>query len=185
MDEQLKQTLKRSLEELAQMQDRFDHWLQELPEESAEFRTRTRELLDQLSGKLDESLQQGEKLSQEAQLQAHLGLMEAKERFEASRKVFDDITDDATERSGKLFEELGERAEEARREAKEFWQQRGPELTDEFKRSSEAMVDVAQSAADLMQEQFSKWSATLAGMADAANSKAPHKNSDDDKQSSD
>lgn len=157
MDEKLKDSLKRSVSELKEMQDRFENWTKDAPDEMQDIREVLEKTLSKIGLKLDESMVHGEKLGEEAQLQAHLAMMEAREKLESSRKVFDQYLDQATDQGKTLMDELELKLELARMEAEDFWEKRGPELSEEFKKSREVMINLADSAMSEMQTQFKKW----------------------------
>lgn len=157
MDEKLKDSLKRSASELKEMQDKFETWAKDAPDDVQDIREVLQKTLKNIGGKLDESKTHGEKLTEEAQLQAHLAMMEAREKLESSRKVFDQYLNQATDQGKTLMDELELKVELARMEAEDFWEKRGPELTEEFKKSRDVMLTLADNAMTEMQSQFKKW----------------------------
>jgi len=157
MNEQLKEALNRSLAELAEVQTKLNDVVKELPGETSEVGQSIQQVLKTVGKKLDESRAHGESLGDEAQLQAHLAIMEAREKLEASRKVLDDHLTEVAKNGKSLLDELELKAHLAKMEAEDFWERRGPELTDEFNKSRESLTRLAETAMDEIQTQFKKW----------------------------
>jgi len=118
-------------------------------------------VMKKMHGKLTESVGHGGKLSEEAELQAHLGLMEARDKLDTSKEVFDNYLESATEQSKALMGQIELKSKLAKMEAEDFWEERGPAIKEEFKQSSESMLKVAETTADEIQKQLSKWNALL------------------------
>jgi len=161
MDDKLKDAIKRSLKELDNLEDKLENWVDDLPDDTEDLRARMKSAMKKIHTKLTESVGHGGKLSDEAELQAHLGLMEAQDKLNASKDVVDNYLESATEKSKKLMAELELKSSLAKMEAEDFWEERGPKLKEDFKQSSESMVKVAESTADEIQKQLSKWNELL------------------------
>jgi len=161
MDDKLKEAVKRSMKELAALEDKMEDWVDDLPDDTDELRASIKRAVGKIHSKLNESIGHGGKLSDEAELQAHLGLMQARDKLEASKDVVDNYLESATGKSKTLMQELELKAKLAKMEAEDFWEERGPKLKDEFNQSSETMLKVAGSTVDEIQKQFSKWNDML------------------------
>jgi len=161
MDDKLKTAIKRSMNELEKLEDKLENWADDLPDDTDEIRATMKNVMTKIRGKLSDSIGHGGKLSEEAELQAHLGLMEAREKLEVSKDVVDNYLDSATDKSKTLMDQVELKSKLAKMEAEDFWEERGPQLKEEFKKSSESMLKMAESTADEMQKQFSKWTDRL------------------------
>lgn len=161
MDDKLKNAIKRSLKELDDLEDKLEDWVDDLPDDTDEIRASMKNAMKKMHAKLTESVGHGGKLSDEAELQAHLGLMEARDKLDASKDVVDNYLESATEKSVTLMEQIQLKSKLAQMEAEDFWEERGPKLQEEFKQSSETMLKVAESTADEIQKQLSKWNSLL------------------------
>jgi len=91
------------------------------------------------------------------QLQAHLGLKEAQEKLEASRVVIDDYVARSSEESKKLLDEVELKRNLAMMEARDFWEQRGKKMAEEFKESAENMQTMAEKTVADLQQAFGQW----------------------------
>ena len=168
MEEQIKSAIRASMKEIEEVQQRFDEMVDELPEQGAAVRERTRESLTKIRTRLDEAMREAGDDAQEAQVQAHLGLMEAQDRLEASRKVMDGYLDQWRDRSKTMMDEAQLKAHLATMEAQDFWERRGQHLVEEFRQSSKSMQSLAAMAAGELQEQFGRWNAMFTGAAAGA-----------------
>ena len=92
--------------------------------------------------------------AEEAQLQAHLGVKEAQEKLEASRLVVDDYLSRTGETSKRLLDEAQLKQQLAMMEARDFWEERGPKMAEEFKESAASFQSVAEKAVDDLQKAF-------------------------------
>ncbi len=169
MEEQIKAAIRSSMKEIEDVQRKFDAMVdataEQWPEQTAAVRERTRDTLSKIRTKLDESMRQAGEEAQEAQLQAHLGLMEAQDRLEASRKLVDGYLEQWKDRSKTTMDEAQVKAHLATMEAQDFWERRGQHLAAEFRQSGKSMQSLAAMAASELQEQFGRWNAMFTGMA--------------------
>jgi len=161
VDAKIKDTIKRSLKELDDLDDKLENWIDDLPDDTDDLRSSMKSAIKKMHGKLTESVGHGGKLSDEAELQAHLGLMEARDKLDASKEVIDNYLESATEQSKTLMGEIELKSKLAKMEAEDFWEERGPAIKEEFKQSSESMLKVAETTADEIQRQLSKWNSLL------------------------
>ena len=172
MEEQIRSAIRASMKEIEEVQKRFDEMVDELPEQGAAVRERTRESLVKIRTRLDEAMREAGDDAQEAQVQAHLGLMEAQDRLEASRKVMDDYLGQWKDRSRTMMDEAQLKAHLATMEAQDFWERRGQHLVEEFRQSNKSMQSLAAMAVDELQEQFGRWNAMFTGAAAGARAAA-------------
>ena len=163
MDDKIKDTIKRSLKELDDLDDKLENWIDDLPDDTDELRASMKNAMKKMHSKLTESVGHGGKLSDEAELQAHLGLMEARDKLDTSKEVVDNYLESATEKSKTLMGQIELKSKLAKMDAEDFWEERGPAIKEEFKQSSESMLKVAESTADEIQKQLSKWNSLLSG----------------------
>lgn len=170
MEEQTRSAIRASMKEIEEVQRKFDEMVDELPEQTAAVRERTRDTLAKIRAKLDEAMREAGDDAQEAQVQAHLGLMEAQDRLEASRKVVDEYLDRWRDRSRTMMDEAQLKAHLATMEAHDFWERRGQHLVEEFRQSQKSMQSLATMAVGELQEQFGRWNRIF---ADAANNGGP------------
>ncbi len=161
MDDKIKAAIKSSLKELDKLEDVLEDWVDDLPDDTDELRAAMKSAMKKMHAKLSDSVGHGGKLSDEAELQAHLGLMEARDKMDASKEVVDNYLESAAEQSKTLMGQAELKAKLVQMEAEDFWQERGPKLQEEFKQSGETMLKLAETTADEIQKQLGKWNELL------------------------
>ena len=157
MEKKIRDAVDRSLNELKSIQDKVDDFIDDLPDDGQEIKQSTKKALGQINELLSNSMRKAADHADEAQLQAHLGLMEAQEKLEASRAVVDDYVARATDESKKMLDEAELKRHLAVMEAQDFWEKRGAHLAEEFKTSAETMQSLAERAMQDMQSAFERW----------------------------
>lgn len=168
MDDKIKAAIQQSMKEIEEIQNNFDQLVEDLPEHTKAVRERTAATLKTIRAKLDEAMKEAADEAQEAQLQAHLGVMEAQDRLEASRKVVDDYLGQWQDKSKSYMDEATLKAHLATMEAQDFWERRGQHLMEEFKQSQKSMQSLATMAVTELQEQFGRWNTIFSDMQKSA-----------------
>lgn len=163
MEKQLRDAMKQAMESLEEMQDKFEDIIEDLPEEAEEMRQRTEKSFKRIGALLKDSADKAETGTREAQLQAHLGLMEAHDKLDASRVVMNDQMSQVLDKTKSMLGEAELQRHLAVMEAEDFWEKRGKHIAEEFEKSQDAMMSMATRAADEMQEQFKRWSGLFGG----------------------
>ena len=176
MDDKIKAAIKQSMEEIEDIQNNFDKLLEDLPEHTRVARERTREALKTIRSKLDEAMSNAGDDAEDAQVQAHLGVMEAQDRLEASRKVVDDYLGQWHDSSKTFMDEASLKAHLAAMDAQDFWERRGKHLVEEFRQSQKSMESLAVMAVGELQEQFGRWGKLFEDIGkEASNNRKPDK----------
>lgn len=157
MEKTLRDALDRSLHELKSMQDKVDDFIDDIPDDTQEIKQTTKKVLGQINALLNKAVEQAGDKAEEAQLQAHLGVMEAQDKLESSKVVFDDFMARSSKDAKTLLDEAELKRHLAMMEAQDFWEERGSRLTEEFKDSAEKMQSLAEKALGDMQSAFSQW----------------------------
>lgn len=157
MDKKIRDAIERSLEELKEIQGKVDEFIDDLPDDTHEIKRSTKDALGQINKLLNNAVKQAGEQAEEAQLQAHLGLMEAQEKLNASRVVVDDYMARASSESKTLLDEIELKQHLAMMEAKDFWETRGAKMAEEFQSSASSMQAMAEKAVGDMQKAFSQW----------------------------
>lgn len=163
MEKKIRDAVDRSLEELKSIQDKMEGFIDDLPDDGQEIKKTTKKALGQINELLSTAMRKGADQADEAQLQAHLGLMEAQEKLEASRAVVDDYVARATEESKQFLDEAELKRHLAIMEAQDFWEKRGANLAEEFRASAATMQSFAEKAMGDMQKAFETWNGKFKG----------------------
>jgi len=161
MEESIKEAIKTARQSLDKLDELFESLLDDLPEQAQDAQKRSRVVMRTIRDELDKAANKAEVGAEEAELQAHLGLMEAKERIEATRPVIEEYLKDAAEKSKTIMDEAELKAKLAAMEAEDFWETHGKDLSEEFKKSTEKMASVAAEAASDLQSRLERWVKTF------------------------
>ncbi|MFK7891080.1 MAG: hypothetical protein AB8B63_09735 [Granulosicoccus sp.] len=157
MDSKIKEAIDKSLEQLEGIQKKVDDFIDDIPDDTHEIKATAKKTLKQINELLNNAVEQAGNQAEEAQLQAHLGVMEAQEKLEASRAVVDDYISRSGEESKRLLDEMQLKQNLAMMEARDFWEQRGSKMAEEFKESAADIQSIAEKAAGDLQNMFSQF----------------------------
>jgi len=158
MENSIRDAINLSLKELKNVQGKVEEFIDDLPDDTSEIKKTTKEVLGQLNGLLNKAVEQAGDKAEEAQLQAHLGIMEAKDKLDASKIVLDDVLGKSAEASEKFLDEAELKQHLAMMEAKEFWEERGSKFAEEFQASASTMQEAAEKAASEFSGVLTEWS---------------------------
>lgn len=161
MDAKFREAIDRSLEELKSIQGKVDDFIDDLPDDTHEIKKTAKSSLAKINELLKNAVDQSSDQVEEAQLQAHLGVMEAKEKLEACKVVVDDYIARTSDESKKLLDEMELKQNLAMMEARDFWEKRGSSMAEEFKESALNMQSVAERAVGDLQNAFEQWNKTF------------------------
>lgn len=161
MDSKIREAIDRSLEELKSIQDKVDDFIDDIPDDTHEIKKVAKSTLKNINDLLNKAVEEAGNKAEEAQLQANLGVMEAREKLEASKIVLDDYIARSSEESKKLLDEVELKQHLAMMEAKDFWETRGAKMAEEFKESAFTMQSIAEKAAGDLQNAFTQWNDTF------------------------
>lgn len=153
----IKDAIDKSLKELESIQAKVDDFIEDLPDDTHEIKSTAKRTLGQISDLLNTAMSQVGDKADEAQLQAHLGVMEAQEKLFASKVVVDDYLARTGEESKKLLDEVQLKQNLAMMEARDFWETKGKKMAEEFQESAESLQSVAENAVGDLQAMFSQF----------------------------
>lgn len=183
MSNSIKDAIDRSLEELASIQAKVDDFIEDLPDDTHEIKATAKRTLGQINELLNTAMSQAGETANEAQLQAHLGVMEAQEKLAASKVVVDDYLARTGEESKRLLDEVQLKQNLAMMEARDFWEAKGKKMTEEFQESAESFQSVAESAVADLQTMFSQFNDIFTQASHSSGNKSSGSKSSDDKSS--
>ncbi len=157
MSNSIKDAIDKSLKELESIQAKVDDFIEDLPDDTHEIKATAKRTLSQINELLNKAMSQAGEKADEAQLQAHLGVMEAQEKLEASKVVVDDYMARTGEESKKLLDEAQLKQKLAMMEARDFWETKGKKMAEEFQESAESLQSVAENAVGDLQAMFAQF----------------------------
>ena len=157
MDEKIKEAIDKSLKELESIQAKVEKFVDDLPEDTHNIKTTAKKTLAQIYTLLNKATDQAGKQTEEAHLQAHLGVKEAEEKLKASKDVVDDYLARTGENTKRLLDEVQLKQKLAMMEARDFWEERGSKMADEFKESTANLQSVTEKAVGDLQVAFAQF----------------------------
>ncbi len=157
MSNSIKDAIDKSLKELESVQAKVENFIEDLPDDTHEIKATAKRTLGQINELLNKAMSQAGESAEEAQLQAHLGVMEAQEKLEASKVVVDDYLARSGEESKRLLDEVQLKQNLAMMEARDFWETKGKKMAEEFQESAESLQSVAETAVGDLQAMFSQF----------------------------
>jgi len=161
MEDSIKSAIRQARSTLDKLDEVFNGFVDELPEQAQDVQKRSKVVIKNIREQLDKAADKAEISAEEAQLQAHLGLMEAKDRIEASRPVIEEYLKSAADKTQTAMDEAELKAKLAAMEAEDFWERRGKAMAEEFKQSAEKMASVAKEASTDLQTRLERWAQTF------------------------
>ena len=175
MNSKIKEAIDKSLKELESVQQKVDEFIDDIPDDTHEIKAVAKKTLAQVNQLLNKAMSQAGESADEAQLQAHLGVMEAQEKLKASKEVVDDYMARSGDESKKLLDEIQLKQHLAMMEARDFWEQRGSKMADEFKESAASLQSVAEKAVDDLQNVFAQFNNIFTQSAKSSDTKPKDK----------
>ena len=157
MESKIKEAIDKSLEQLKAIQEKVDDFVDDIPDDTHEIKATAKKTLSQINELLNSAVEQAGSQAEEAQLKAHLGVMEAQEKLEASKVVVDDYMSRTGEESKRILDEVQLKQKLAMMEARDFWDERGSKMAEEFKHSTAGFQVAAEKAAVDLQSMFSQF----------------------------
>lgn len=153
----IKEAIDKSLKELESIQAKVDEFIDDIPDDTHEIKSTAKKTLSTINELLNKAVEQAGEKAEEAQLQAHLGVMEAQEKLAASKDVVDDYVARSGDESKRLLDEAQLKQKLAMMEARDFWDERGKKMAEDFKESAADFHVVAEKAVGDLQSMFSQF----------------------------
>ena len=141
---------KRSLEKV---EDKIESFSEDFTEETAVLWLKLKKRLSGIKSKLEDAYDHFE---DEAELKAHLGVMEAREQIENLRDTMDNFTHKVSNNLQGELDTAALRAHLAKMESEDLWSERQKELTVMYDRSKDEVEKLAKRSLEEMNQLFLK-----------------------------
>lgn len=161
MENEFKKTLDNTSEAIEKLEDKIEDYSQSFAEDASELWVDLKKNLLGLKAKLKTASTDLEQEGDKAQLQAHLGTMEAHDRFAGVKETIEEFTEKVSAKAQTELDTVKLRAYLAKMEAKDFWEDNGETLTQEFSESSDKVKNLTLEAASEIKDYFIKLTSTL------------------------
>ena len=152
MPEELKHALQDIVEELGEVLINIEGKLDDMAEGVAESWQKTRTQMHALREQLGKAANQLEQNVEEANLQAHLAVMEASKRAYAFKEVIAEFIDHARSRSQTELDHAKLQSKLAQMEARDFVAEAKAEITDEIKADADKLRKLGLAASSKLRE---------------------------------
>lgn len=165
MEKKFQETLAETSELIDKLENKIEGFTEDFTEDASELWADVKQNLTQVSEKLKTAAKDLDDKTDEAELQAHLGTMEAHERFAGIKDTVDKFTQEVSAKTKTGLDTVELRAHLAKMEAKDFWQDNGDTITQEFNESSEKVKNLTLEAASEIKDYFVSLTKTLSKKA--------------------
>jgi len=156
MNKDYKESINKSTEAMHELEAKIEGVASEFSKTATDLWGNFKTNFADMSSKLEEASENFSKVGDEATLQAHLGAMEAREKMEVMKEDVEVFTHKVAEDAKVSFDEATLQAYLGKMEAKDFWEEKGPGITEDFKESAENVEKLAVEAIDEISSFFTK-----------------------------
>lgn len=163
MESKFKHILKETSDSIDDLEKKIDDLREDFAEESAELWVDVKRNLSAVSGKLKTAVDDLDAKTDEAELQAHLGTMEAHDRLDSIKETLEKFTQDVSSKAKTGIDTVELRAHLAKMEARDFWAENGETISQDFAESSDKVKKLTLEAASEIKDYFAGLARTLSG----------------------
>ena len=161
MNKELKDMLEKSSKALEKLQDTVEDLTEDLADDASDLWTDMKKNFSGVNEKLKTATKDLDKKSEEANLQAHLGAMEAHDKISNIKESVEEFTNNVSSKAETTMDTAALRAHLAKMEAEDFWEKKGNTLTNEFNESREKVQKLTVDAVEEIKDYFEKLTETL------------------------
>ncbi len=158
MSKELKDILEKSSKSIEKLQNKVEDFAEELSEEAAEVWQDMKKTFASADEKLKNASRDLDAKGDEANLQAHLGAMEAADKLNSIKDSVEEFTQKVSSKAQTELDTVALRAHLAKMEAKNFWDEQGDTITKDFNESKDKVQKLAVEATSEIKDYFEKLS---------------------------
>lgn len=156
MNKEYKKILEQSSDAIEKLQEKVEGLAGDLSDEASVLWQDMKKNFSGVSGKLKNASKYLDKKSDEANLQAHLGAMEAHDTIDQIKESIEEFTTKVSSKAQTELDIAALRTHLAKKEAEDFWEKKGKKITKEFGESSDKVQELAVEAASEIKNFFEK-----------------------------
>ncbi len=156
MNEEYKKILEQSSNAIEKLQEKVDGLTGDLSDDASALWQDMKKNFSGVSGKLKNASKYLDQKSDEANLKAHLGAMEAHDTINDIKESIEEFTTKVSSKAQTELDTAALRSHLAKKEAEDFWEKKGKTITKEFSQSSEKVQELAVEAASEIKNFFEK-----------------------------
>lgn len=161
MNKELKEMLEKSSIALEKLQDKVEDFTEDFADDATELWADMKKNFSGVNEKLKTATKDLDKKSDEANLQAHLGAMEAHDKINNIKESVDEFAKQVSSSAETKLDTAALRAHLAKMEAEDFWDKKGKTITDDFSESREKVQKLTVDAVGEIKDYFEKLTETL------------------------
>lgn len=161
MNKELKEILEKSSIALEKLQDKVEDLTEDFADDTKDIWIDMKKNFSRVNEKLKTATKDLDKKSDEANLQAHLGAMEAHDKMSNIKESVEAFTKNISETAETKLDTVALRAHLAKMEAEDFWEKKGKTISSEFSESREKVQNLTLEAVGEIKDYFEKLTETL------------------------
>jgi len=161
MNKDLRELLEKSSEALEKLQDTVEDAAKNLTTDTNGLWDDIKKNFLGVNEKLKNATKDLDRKSEEANLQAHLGAMEAHDKLSNIKESVDEFTQKVSSKAEETIDTATLRAKLAKMEAEDFWEKKGKTIKADFHQSSEKVQKLTVEAVSEIKDYFEKLTETI------------------------
>lgn len=161
MNKEFKEMLEKSSKAIEKLQDTVEDLTEGLADDASDLWKDMKKNFAGVNEKLKTATKDLDKKSDEANLQAHLGAMEAHDKINNIKDSIEEFTEKISSSAETKLDTAALRAHLAKMEAEDFWEKKGKTISSDFNESSEKVQKLAVDAVEEIKDYFEKLTTTL------------------------
>lgn len=155
MGHDLKDIIKETKKSIKKSEEKFEDFAEDFNDEVKDFWKDLKKQFFKVEEKLEDSFMQFEG---NAELQGHLGMMEARDRVEHMREAMDEFALKVSDKTQEELDTVALKAHLAKMESDDFWSEREKEISQMYEKSKIEVEQMSQKAGKEMNTLFLKLS---------------------------
>jgi len=154
MEKEFKELIERSKKSLENVEKKIEDLSEDFTEDVSEFWGDLKGHFAKINNKLKDAYEEFD--SDETELQAHLSMMEARDKLEKVRKVAHDFTVTASNKTKEEYDMATLKAHLAKMEAEDMWEESKKEISHQYAESKVDVENLSKKAVHEINEVFEK-----------------------------
>ena len=156
MEKEFKKRLEEAGDAIEELENKIEGFAEDFTGDVVQLWADVKTNFSGVKEKLKTAIKDLDEKGDEAQLQAHLAAMEARERMQVARESLEEFTHKVSLKSQAELDTVRLRAHLAEMEAEDFWEKKSKELSADFNHSSEKAKELSYEAASEVKDYFEK-----------------------------
>lgn len=156
MEKEFKEILEKTSDTIEKLEFKIEEHADDLTDDAMELWGDFKKNFSTVNEQLKTAAKDLEEKSDEAQLQAHLGTMEAHDRINNIKESVEEFTQKVSAKTQSELDTVALRAHLAKMEAEDFWEKKGKKISEDFNESGDKVKELTLEAASEIKAFFEK-----------------------------